>query len=107
MSRVTNLILTFSLLENELECINKVNQFQYQKLRMNLVSVDFNKNVKRKEAWYGGTKFIEARIYIGAFNYLDLDEFMAHLKKIDWQKPEHVQVIVKEPGQEKFRMVEL
>jgi len=107
MSQVTNLILTFSIGEDEDRCINAVNSYEYRNLKMNLVSVDFNKDLEKGTTWYGGTKFMEARIYLGAFNYLDIQDFRNYLKTIAWQYPDLVQLIVQEQDDDKFKIIEL
>ena len=107
MSEVTNLILSFSIGEDEEVRLKEVNSFRYRDLEMNLVSADFNKNMDGSTAWYGGTKFLETPLYIGAFNHFDLDGFISHLKKINWDQPENVQVIVKGQWDEKFKILEL
>jgi hypothetical protein len=43
--------------------------------------------------WYGGTKFLERCVAIGAFNFLDLEELKEHLAGIAWEYPEHVQLL--------------
>ena len=107
MSVVTNLILTFSISEDEDRCISDVNNYEYQGLKMNLVSVDFDKDIDNGKSWYGGTKFMEAPIFLGAFNRLDIEDFKRYLRKVNWEFPELVQLIVKEQDDEKFRTVEL
>jgi len=107
MSIVTNLILHFSIGEDQGARIKDVNSFRYRDIQLNLVSVDFNKDMEKGYSWYGGTKFLETPLYIGAFNHFDLRGFVDHLKKIRWEKPQCVQVIVKEQDDEKFRIIEL
>ncbi|MEQ1733637.1 MAG: hypothetical protein ABL940_08190 [Bacteroidia bacterium] len=107
MSNVTNLILTISTLENEIEKMQQVNSFEYRGLQMNLISVDYNKNNAIGTRWYGGTKFLEAGIYIGAFNHFPLYEFIEHLKKIKWEYPKTVQIIYQEQNDEKFSIIDI
>jgi hypothetical protein len=106
MSVVTNLILTFSSLENEDIVVEKVNSFHYRDRQLDLVSADYNKSFD-SGAWYGGDKFLEARVYIGAFNHFDIDRFIIHLKQIKWASPENVQIMVKGQDDEKFKILEL
>jgi hypothetical protein len=106
MSVVTNLILIFPPGEDETERRNDVNSFRYSGKQMNLVSIDFDKKEKGI-TWCGGTKFMEARIYMGAFNHLDLSAFLNHLRKIRWEDRDCVQLIVKEQDDDKFRIIEL
>ena len=107
MSIVTNIILTISCSDDEIEKIQQVNSFVYRGLQMNLVSADYNKVMATGTSWYGGTKFLEAGIYIGAFNHFPLTEFVEHLKKINWENPESVQVIYKGQDDEKFIITDI
>ena len=107
MSIVTNLILTFSISEDEDSCMSEVNNYEYRGLKMNLVSVDFDKDIDNRKAWYGGTKFMETPIFLGAFNHLDIEDFKRYLRKVNWEFPELVQLIVKEQEDENFRIVKL
>ena len=107
MSVVTNLILTFATTENEAECIMAVNQYENDGLKINLVSADFDKNKETGQVWYGGTKFLEAPLYIGAFNHLDINQFINHLRTIHWEFPELVQIIAKGQEDDKFTIIEL
>lgn len=105
MSEVTNLILTFSLGEMEKERIAEVNTFVNNDLAINLVSVD---DKKLPKGWYGGTKYFEAAIYVGAFNYIKLDSFIDHLKKkVKWDEPQYVRLIIKEQEDFAFRMISI
>ena len=106
MSNVTNIILTISCSDDR-EKIQLVNSFVYRGLQMDLVSADYNKVMATGTRWYGGTKFLEAGIYIGAFNHFPLIEFVDHLKKINWEYPESVQVIYKGQDDEKFSIIEI
>lgn len=105
MSQVTNLILSFSVGEQEELMIKEVNSFLSFGKEINLVSMDFQKNAGYR--WYGGTKFLEANLYVGAFNYFDLEGFISHLKKIKWEEPKMVQLILKEEFDERFRIIDL
>ena len=105
MSQVTNLFLSFSVGENEEVMIKEVNSFLSFGKKINLVSIDFQKNAKYR--WYGGTKFLEANLYVGAFNNFDLEGFINHLKKIKWDEPEIVQIILKEEFDERFKIIDL
>jgi transposase len=107
MSVVTNLILFISSLENEEARISEVNKFTYNGRQMNLVSVDYNKDMSTGYSWYGGTKFLEATIYIGAFNQLDIEKFRDYLRTLDWEASDLVQLIVKDDNDMKFKILEL
>lgn len=107
MSRVTNIILSFSTVEDEDARIKEVNAFQYRHLQLDLVSADYNKDMEKGTVWYGGTKFLETRIYVGAFNYFDTQAFLAHVKQISWEEPEDVLLIIKEEWDTRFKLVSL
>src|SRR5262249_51788655 len=57
--------------------------------------------------WYGGTKYLEASLAQGAFNHLDLDALVAHLRTIEWPNPEDVQLLVREQEAGRFRIVNI
>jgi hypothetical protein len=107
MSVVTNLILSFSSLEQVETRMKDINCFPYNGGQLNLVSIDYNKDKEKSTVWYGGNKFFEGNIFIGAYNHFNTDEFVAYLKQINWEAPELVQLIVKEDWDEKFRIIEL
>jgi hypothetical protein len=98
MSYVTNIILHLPICEEEK--IEEVNKF-FDEKEKGLVSLD---DGKLPHGWYGGSKMLEANLYAGAFNYLSLEELMEYLRKIDWENPEEVQVMVKEQNDEVFRI---
>jgi hypothetical protein len=55
--------------------------------------------------WYGGSKYLEAELYAGAFNGFDIDEFMDHLRTIEWQDPRCVQMFIREQDDERFQII--
>lgn len=102
MSRVTNLILNIDILEDEETRIKEVNLFFDEQEQKGLVSVDENNS-----GWYGGSKNLECHLYIGAFNYLDLDKFIEHCNRKVNFKEEHNQIIVMEQDDDEFRIIKL
>lgn len=62
---------------------------------------------KLPSAWYGGTKYMECCIFMGAYNYLNLNEFIDHLKSIEWEDPEDVQLIVRNQNEDRFKIVNI
>jgi hypothetical protein len=99
MSNVTNLILHIGIAEDENQKIAEVNMF-FDDQRP-LVSI---KDESLPDGWYGGTKHLECNLYVGAFNYLNLERFVAHLKTIRWGEPEALQLI-KEEGDDWFSIL--
>jgi hypothetical protein len=60
--------------------------------------------------WYGGGKNLEALVFVGAFNHLDLDAFFAHLNAIEWPevyKDCFLQVCVQEQDDDLFRLIDI
>lgn len=89
MSVVTNCILAFDLLEDEhTNIIIDVNSYFINEC--GFVSID---DPSLKKGWYGGSKMFETRLYLGAFNHLDLNGFLEHLKSIKFRYRGHVQLI--------------
>jgi hypothetical protein len=103
MSRVTNVILTAHVLaHNGLDDeIAAVNQF----LRENDVG-DYGEFVE-VTPHAGGTKHMECRVYLSAFNHADTNTTNIILRAVDqapWRDKEMVQVFVKEQEEELFRL---
>lgn len=102
MSVVTNVILSFSASEIDLDddyldVIARVNKFFP-------VGAGFKRSVDETA---GGTKHMERPTFCGAFNYLDLEGFSKHLSNLPWKYPENVQLFVCEQDDEVYRQVEL
>jgi hypothetical protein len=93
MSNVTNVILSIETLnmasEEALKLINKF-----------FGNYGFGKITDGRDyiGLVGGTKNIESEIALGAFNYLDLDGLVQHIKRINWKGPTSIQLLLK--GQE-------
>ena len=112
MSVVTNLILTFSRNEDEIQRIKEVNFFRCDGESINLISADYLRKtnlfgIDNRKNWYGGTKFLEAPLFIGALNHFNLSDFIDHLNDLDWEDKDRVQLIIKQEGDEKFKIIEL
>jgi hypothetical protein len=106
MSWVTNVILhlgpAFIAGAYEKRLLAKVNHYFLP--GNGLVSVDDD---RLPSGWYGGNKGLEVSLAIGAFNNLDLERFVTHLRTIDWPSPESVQLIVREQEDDRFRIVNI
>jgi hypothetical protein len=46
-------------------------------------------------------------VYVGAYNRLELDAFVAHLRRIEWNAPEFVQLFVKDQEDMAFRVINI
>lgn len=106
MSVVTNIILVST--PSTLDCvIDRVNEFFKADGQKPLVSID---DESLPVGWYGGSKMFEADCYIGAINYLNLSEFVKHLRNMDWDAPcvhqyRTVQLFVSEEDDNEFRVI--
>ena len=105
MSRVTNLILgAFESDESRPpRWLVEVNSFFERDAQAGLGHMDERPGA----AAYGGSKFLERDVAIGAFNYLLLAEFLDHLRGVKWENPGDVQVIVCEQDDDRFRTIDV
>jgi hypothetical protein len=94
MSFVTTVILIFPGFEHEEERMKEVNSFSCKGSRLDLRSIE-GPNKTQFKAWYGGTKGIIGRIYIGSFNHFEVENFLEHVSKVGWEKPETIQVLIR------------
>lgn len=108
MSWVTNIILSYSLGEYTEKRIAEVNQFfgsvpdrheggNYEEEP--LASVE--------SVWEGKGKALECNVFIGAYNYFPLEDFLVHLRSVTWEEPEAVQLFVKDQEDSKFQAVDV
>lgn len=105
MSRVTDIIITASLSEDCNHLTEQFKAFSSGDGPFKLVSIE---NEKLPKGWYGGSKFIEANIFIGAYNYLEIEKLIDFMKhQVQWQDPYVVQIIFKQQEDEKFQIVDL
>lgn len=61
----------------------------------------------RVDSHAGGTKCMECEVWAAAFNYLDDEALIAHLKGITWAWPESVQLLLMHQDDERFTEVKL
>lgn len=102
MSVVTNCILTFSVLEDVEKRIKDINKYfgDYKGF------VSCNDEILPR-GWYGGTKMLETNVCIGALNHLNIKDLVEHLKKIEWEEKENVQLIFQEQEEDRFKILTL
>jgi hypothetical protein len=105
MSVVTNVLLSLGVLDGEVtpNRIEEVNRYFGDSCK-GLVSVH---DSTLPHCWYGGSKALEADIFIGAFNLLDLQAFLGYLRSIPWKQRDCVQLFIKEQEDERFRLLNL
>lgn len=101
MSSVTNLLLHIPDLENEVEKIYEVNRFFEEREIKPLISLD---DPGLPEGWYGGSKMLECNLYAGAFNNFPMQDFIQHLKSLQWEDPKCLQIIFKGQNDDFFRI---
>lgn len=112
MSNVTNLIISFSIVEDEKNRMREVNAFQNNGHGFKINSADFQPEAnwigqKSKKRWYGGSNMLETPLYVGAYEDLDIEGLVHHMKMIEWEELENVQLIMKEQDSDKFKIVDL
>ncbi|HEY7094962.1 MAG TPA: hypothetical protein VH393_17395 [Ktedonobacterales bacterium] len=100
MSVVTNAILHYHL--DYEEFLSRVNTFFPPNIR-GFVSVG---DKQLPEAWYGGSKYLECGLAIGAFNHLDLQALIEHICQIDYPQTD-TQLIIKEQEEERFKIINI
>lgn len=98
MSHVTNAILAFDVMDDDMP-LERINAGINGK---GFTTVD---DPELPYGWYGGDKFLETPLLIGAFNYLDIDGLLRHLAALPWQHPERVQLIVKDDNDDRFSIL--
>lgn len=54
-----------------------------------------------------GPKAFEGEVWIGAFNYFDLDRFCTGLRAVIWEFPECVQLLVKGDSDDVFEVIQV
>ena len=101
MSEVTNVILHFSICENEDWALAAVNEF-FDEGEKPFVSLEDD---SLPSGWYGGRKGSEAPLFYGAFNYLDLEDLIDHMRQLDFRYREDVQLIVCGQHEQRFRII--
>ena len=104
MSVVTNLLIAFSSGERENEVLAQLRKYMHRGQAFNIVSV---KNPALPPSWYGGSKYLETGLLVGAYNHLGLTALLAFMQQMQWNDPEDVQLIVKEQETFKFRVIDL
>ena len=104
MSDVTSLLIAFSSGEREDKVLTHLRQHMHRGQPFRIVSV---KDAALPTGWYGGSKYLETGLLVGAYNYLDLVALLAFMQRMEWEDPEDVQLIIKEQEAFKFRIINL
>lgn len=88
MSVVTSIILTTSLVEeDDLYCpaVEELNEWML---------ANRYGEFKRVDEYAGGNKAMQAVVFMGAFNYLDMDKFAETFRKVRWEDRDSVKLFV-------------
>lgn len=97
MSRVTNVILHHSIIEDQ-----ETEDGPYVPVVALNQAVSPWTSFQKVDQHAGGRKVFEADVYLAAFNHVDTDEILRLVKLQPWKYPEDVQVFVKEEEDDGF-----
>jgi hypothetical protein len=103
MSFVTSVILIFSGVEDEEERIREVNSFSYRNIPLDIRSIE-SPNKEEFTAWYGGTKSINGHVYVGSYNYFEINKFLHHISQVNWEKSEYVQILIRSENEWNYNL---
>ena len=92
MSRVANVILTFSGAEADMRRLQELNENT-----KDLCGVRFS-----EVEGATGSKALERGICVGAFNYLDVAGLIEAIRKVNWHYPGSVQLFICNEEEDRF-----
>lgn len=105
MSVVTNCLLSLGIGDGEK--LGEVNKFfedetldNAQKSQRGFVDVD-----EIRHGWYGGSKYLEVNLSMAAFNFLNLQGLIEHIRKIQFVDPDSVQLLVLGQQDDRFEII--
>lgn len=104
MSHVSNVILSFSVLENEEQRMQEINKYLLEVENQQFENADFKVGDR---FWYGGHKVLETPLWVGAFNYLHIGDLLQFMQGVSWDYPDEVQLIVKDQHSDIFKILTL
>jgi hypothetical protein len=88
MSQYTSVMLFISVLEDETERIQEVQEFTLRGKKIGFLDLNDTKHFPDAFPRYS---------YAATFNYLPLNDFLNHLQhKVRWEYPDHVQILIQE-----------
>jgi hypothetical protein len=103
MSVVTDVIICLSLSE---EIDDEGTTPPVAEINDYLRSQNYGK-LARVDDFAGGNKAFQAAVWMGAFNHLNVSEFMDFIKSREWQSREEVQVLLKKEEDYSFTLTNL
>lgn len=108
MSWITNIMLSLPIGEDVERRICEVNEFFGSGLNGSLKDDEqFPSLVPINSCWELKGKSFEANVFVGAYNYFPIDEFLVHLGKVAWDDPLSVQVFIMDEEDVSFRIFNL
>lgn len=96
MSSVTNIIVTSSIFNDDPQLLESVNE--------KLKQYGFFVNVAKYATSY---KVVEAQVWLGAFNYLDLGVFLDAIHAVPWEDPEDLRIFIQRQCDNSFSCLEI
>lgn len=105
MSWVTNILLSLETLDaDEDQKVAEINEFFSAPGHGGFVSLEDD---SLPNGWYRSGKCLEAHLYLGVFNHLDLASLIAHIRSLEWPGPTSVQLLVKDQEETKFKAIDV
>lgn len=83
MSRVSNVLITFSASEQPSKIMEINSFFINAGYECGLVSIE---DESLPPGWYGGNKPFESEMLVGAFNFLNTDALISHVRDISMER---------------------
>lgn len=112
MSHVDNVFFSISILEDSEPIPDGADRWTLIErcnawLRENAGGQQFGPELGYFDLAYGGSKFLESPVFVGAFNYMPEREFLAFASTLPWEYREQVQYIVRRQHTDLFEIVRL
>ena len=106
MSKVTNIVFAFSILEGYYEKGHEKIYHNLERINRWLVERNYGDLGQDVDAVAGGTKHLETPLFVAAFNFFSVDAFVNFVRSLEWQEKEGVQIFVKDHGSARFSLLE-
>lgn len=104
MSRITNLLIAFSSLEEEEQVLSQLRQHSDRGEPFHIVSM---KDATLPVHWYGGSRNLQTGLLVGVYNHLDLPALLTFMQSMSWENPDEVQILIKEDEVRRFQLLDL
>jgi hypothetical protein len=106
MSYVTNVLLSFSVMEDSYETDGEDIYSIMTLVNTWLMERGYGAFGQHVDHVSGGHKHLETPLFAAGFNMFDLGDFLDMLRTLPWKEPSNVQVFVQEQDEDKFRIIE-